>query len=303
MPAGYYANYPPFQPARRRPRQPRRHNLQYLRKQQPQRNPPGIVLAPRTAAASKIQHNWRKNRQMKYNKELKHMETTANTYSLEHQTHNSVRMANGLVLYPSGFNTHNKSFLQGTSDTTIVGSWITKTYLTQKFIINWSSLTAHADLAKGPEFRCRYGYITVTPNKANCSLATASGWQTDVNAMVMRELQESGIDENHLSFARKSRTVKILSDFMIRPKLAWRASDNEAINHDFAPPTNLTINWDKKKLFSKNKTRLAPTADDPIQYVQHHQFVPFVYFSSNNITAAMGSLSIADSSKLYYADS
>jgi hypothetical protein len=211
-------------------------------------------------------------------------------------------MANGIVLYPSGFNTHNKSLLQGTSDSTIIGSWITKKYLTHKFIVNWSSLTNHADTYKGLELRCRYGYITVSPNKANCSLATASAWYTDVNKLVMRELQDSGIDENHLSFAQKSRTVKILGDFMVRPNQRYRAVEETDSHLNASPPKNLTINWDRKMLFSKNKTRLAATSDDPVQYVQHHQFVPFVYFSSNNITANMGSLDIADSSKLYYSD-
>lgn len=303
MPAGYQTN-PRYYPRGQHRQLPGRGRRFAAHKSHPRPQPNPSLAQIR--AAQMIQRNFRKNKQMKYNKELKHMETTTQNHNLEHQTKNSTRMANGVVLYPSGFNATQKSLLQGTSDTTIVGSWIAKSYLTHKFIVDWASLTAHADLNKGMELRCRYGYICVSPHKANCSLTTASGWQTDVNAMVMRELQDSGIDENHLSFKKKSRTVKILGDFMVRPKLHFRPSDNDYdgdSGSDFAPPNNLTIKWDNKKFFSKVKTRLAATAETPPQYVQHHQWVPFVYFSSNNITANMGSLTISDSSKLYYGDS
>ncbi len=239
-----------------------------------------------------------------YNKELKSVESTTVSHTLSHQTKTSSRMANGIVLYPVGFNSGSHSFANGSSDGQIIGSWASMTYLTHKFIVDWSSLSSHADLGKGLELRCRYGYITVTPNKANCSLASANAWQTAVDSMVIRELQDSNIDENHLSFAHKSRTVKILGDFMVRPNLYHRVSDNDNVSGttaDFAPPKNLTINWDKKKLFMKRKTKLAKT-DDAEMLVLHHVFVPFVYFSSNNITANMGDITISDSSKLWYHD-
>jgi hypothetical protein len=195
--------------------------------------------------------------------------------------------------------------VNGTADGEVVGSWITLKYLTHKFIVDWSSLTAHADLSKGLELRCRYGYITLTANKADCSLTTAAGWQTALDTMVLRALQDSNIDENHLSFAKKSRTVKILGDFMVRPNMYQRVADNDNVSGstaDFAPPKNLTINWDRKKLFMKRKTKLAKTSDTSPKLVLHHVFVPFVYFSSNNITENMGDLTISDSSKLWYCD-
>ncbi len=240
-------------------------------------------------------------RRMQYNKELKSTTSTTVSHTLSHQTKTSARMENGIVLYPVGFNSGSHSFANGPSDGQVIGNWITMKYLTHKFIVDWSSLTAHSDLSKGLELRCRYGFITVSANKANCVLTSAANWQAAVNTMVLRELQDSNIDDNHLSFSHKSRTVQIVGDFMVRPKLYNRVADNDhQATADFAPPSNLTIKWDRQKLFMKRKTKLQK--DDTDLLVLHHVFIPFVYFSSNNITANMGDLTISDSSKLWYCD-
>lgn len=260
--------------------------------------------AGKQRAAVKIQRNFRRYKKMKYNKELKSLETITHTHTLQHQAASGSQMENGLLLYPTMWNPTNHSLLQGTTEQSILGTWITPVYLTQKFIVNWSSLTHHADLSRGLELRCRYGFITVSPYKADCSLNTAATWVGDVNKLVVKELTASHINDNHLTFSKKSRTVQILGDFMVRPNLNIRVADGHTGSTplDFAPPNNLTIRWDRKKFFLKRKTRLTATADDPKQYVAHNQWIPFVYFSSNNITQNMGSLSIADSSKFYFSD-
>jgi hypothetical protein len=213
-------------------------------------------------------------------------------------------MANGVLAYPAGFAAGHYIFTQGVSQNAqVMGQYLTPQYLTQKFIVNWASLTHHANLNYGLELRCRYGYIKCTPNKANILLD--GSWQTNVNELVCRELQQSGIDDNFLTFTQKSRTVEMLGDFMVRPSLDKRPvvyDSNSSADARFAPPNNLTIKWDNKKLFSKTKRKMANIATTT-DYVLHHSYVPFVYFSSDNIDAAMGSLTIHTSSKFYYSDS
>lgn len=295
-------------PGKYHPRQPRRtHRFsKRMDTKLPQRLPPGIKLAPRTKAAVAIQRNFRKNRQIKYNKEIKSMEAPGQTYTLSKQAKSSSQMENGLVLYPAPFHADHYKFSQAVgANAAVIGTWLTPQYLTQKFVVDWASLTHHEDLNKGLELRCRYGYIKCTAHKANISLD--ANWQSNVNVLVCRELQNSGIDDNFLTFTKTSRTVHMLGDFMVRPNLNQRPA---VYQHDnvttaearFAPPTNLTIRWSNKKMFSKDKRRLAKI-DSATDYVLHHNFIPFVYFSCDNITTNMGDLTIAQSSKFYYEDS
>lgn len=302
MPGPYYSHRP------RRPGRARTRLGPLTKRRAPMRNPPGVSLHPHTKAAIAIQRNFRRNRRLKYNKEVKTMTELGSVNTLQKQAASATQMANGVLIYPVPFNAAHHTFAAGvSSDSQVIGGWLTPQYLTQKFVVNWASLTHHSDLNLGLELRCRYGYITVTAQKANIDLD--SNWQTNVNKMVCRELQESGIDDNHLVFSKKSRTVKILGDFMVRPSLNRRPvvyqkddEDADSSNAMFAPPNNLTIKWDKKKMFSKQKRRVSNIASTTT-YVLHNSWVPFVYFSADNITTNMGSLDIHSSSKFYYSDS
>jgi hypothetical protein len=246
-------------------------------------------------------------RRMKYNKEVKSIHQTVTTETVEHQTANADRMANGVVIYPAPFHRLFHEFTSGTTcDAEIIGCWLTPYALSQKFVVDWASLTHHADLNKGLELRCRYGYVKNTTHKAGVDLD--ADWQLNMNKMVIRELQNSGIDDNFLSYTKRSRSIAILGDFMVRPNLNKRPvvyDDNTAGVKDvrFAPPNNISINWTNKKLFSKQKRRVSPLTNAPTKHVMSASWVPFVYLCADNITANMGSLDIATSSKFYYTDS
>ena len=187
----------------------------------PQSNPVHWQMSQGTAAAVKIQRNFRKAKQLKYNKEVKTMLEQTTTQTVQHQTESSSQMANGVLVYPAPFHASHHAFTAGVgADSQVIGGWLTPQYLTQKFVVNWASLTSHADLNKGLELRCRYGYIKSTGQKAD--IALDANWQANINKMVCRELQASNIDDNYLIFSQKSRTVEILGDFMVRPSLDKR---------------------------------------------------------------------------------
>lgn len=244
---------------------------------------------------------------MSYNREIKTVEQSSIPALVTHQSESATQMANGVVIYPAPFHASHHEFTSGTTcDAEVIGCWLTPQYLTSKLVVDWASLTKHEDLNKGLEVRLRYGYITVTPHKANIDLD--ANWQANVNKMVCRELQSSGIDDNFLVFTKKSRTVQMLGDFMVRPNLRQRAVVYNADNTTtaearFAPPNNIAIQWDKKKMFSKQKRRVTPLSHAPTKHVLHNSWVPFIYVSADNITANMGDLSIYTSSKFYYTDS
>lgn len=244
---------------------------------------------------------------MKYNKEVKSVHQDVVTETVEHQTANADRMANGVVIYPAGFHRLHHEFTSGTTcDAEIIGCWLTPFALSQKLVVDWASLTHHEDLNKGLELRLRYGYVKNTTHKAGVALD--ADWQLNMNKLVIRELTNSGIDDNFLSYTKKSRSLAILGDFMVRPNLNKRPvvyDDNTAGVKEarFAPPNNISINWTNKKMFSKDKRRVSPLTSSPTKHVLANSWIPFVYLCADNITANMGSLDVATSSKFYYTDS
>lgn len=246
--------------------------------------------------------NAKKINRMKYTNEIKSLEMTTQTYTLQHQAKVAgTAMANGVVI-PIGLgNSHMPNLTQGTGADDLVGVWHMPRYCVSRYIINWSSLTAHAHLNKGLELRCRYGVVCNTGHKHGAALTSNDNWCTDINKMIHNELQDSGLDDNFLTFSKRNRAIKLLGDFMVKPKLANRVADVDEIAHgpDFAPPKNIQIDWHKKKYFPRQKQRMTSATDC---FVPNNTWQGFIYFSSNNITAEMGSLDIHTSCKYYFSD-
>ena len=217
-------------------------------------------------------------------------------------------MKNGLVIYPAPFNVHTPLVTQGSGADDIIGEWIQPRYLVQRLVINWASLHAgdHVDTAtKGLQVRVRYGFICSTGHKYGASLATSYAvWAADINKLVMKELQNSGIDDDFTTFSKRNRTVKMVGDFIVKPNLRNRVADLELLGTAghvllYAPPKNIQIDWHKQKLFPRQKQRMTHCHNG---YCMNNTWVPFVYLSSPNITSGMGNLDIQNSSKFYYTD-
>lgn len=286
-----------------KPRHPkaskRAGNKRQFKRYQPQANPPYWQMNRRTAAAAKIQSNWRKNRKMKATREVKSVEMTTRTYQLSHGAKGAEAMANGVVIPVGLMNTHMPNLTQGTGENDLLGVWHMPRYCVTRYIINFASLTAHAALDKGLEVRCRYGFIKNTGHKSEARLTSNNDWAQDINKLIHHELQSSGIDDNFLTFSKRNRAVHVLADFMIRPNLNHRVADTDSVNSDFAPPYNLQIDWHTKKGFPRSKQRLTSATD---AFVPNNTWIGWVYFSSNNIQVADGDLDIHTSCKYYFSD-
>lgn len=239
---------------------------------------------------------------MKYQREIKTSEMTTQTYTVSHSAKTDTQMANGQIILPGPWNEHAPKLVQGVGcDDNLVGCWLTPRYCVQRFILNFASLTGHADLSKGVEFRCRYGFIKNTGHKSDARVDSYAHWCDDINKLVHAEIQSSGMDDNFLTFSKRNRAVVVTGDFMIRPSLNRRVADTDSQNHDFAPPRNIEIKWDRQKLFPTNqKQRMTHVGD---AYVMNNSYIPWIYYSSNNITTNMGALDIHTSSKFYFSDS
>lgn len=239
---------------------------------------------------------------MRVQREIKSIEMTSQTYTVSNSASGEQQMTNGVLFYPGPWNTHSPKLEQGTGCTNnVIGCFLTPRYCVQRMIINFASLTGHADLSKGVEFRCRYGFVKNTGMKVEAAKTSVANWCTSIDKMVHKQIQDSGMDDNFLTFSQRNRAVSIVGDFRLKPDLRRRVADTDSQNHDFAPPKNIQIDWHKKKGFPTNKKQRVTSATDG--YVLHNTWVPFVYISSNNITTNMGALDIHTSSKFYFTDS
>jgi hypothetical protein len=220
-------------------------------------------------------------------------------------------MANGQVFYPCGFNSLTSYIGQGTGCSALIGCFIRPLYCTQKFKISFKGLDLDKTVVNsGLKLRCRSGWIRNTGAKAGASVSTTStAWQNLINVMVHKELQDADFDADYLQFTRKNRNIMVVKDSFLKPKLNQRVgvdagdlTGNTAVE-SYAPEICFTINWDKTRGWLRNKTRLEPTGSHPTQLVLHNQFIPFVYFSCEQLTNVNeGHIEVKSSSRYYFTD-
>lgn len=243
-------------------------------------------------------------------REVKHIETEADSKNVQFTASGSTQMPNGQVFYPCGFNHLTSHISQGTGCTALIGCFIRPLYCTQKFKISFKGLDLDKTVANsGLKLRCRSGWIRNTGAKAGASVSTdSSAWQNLINVMVHKELQDADYDADYLQFTRKNRNIMIVKDSFLKPRLNQRMGTDDAgaggvAVDSFAPEICFTINWDKTKGWLRNKTRLEPTGSHPTQLVLHNQFVPFVYFSCEQLTNTnQGYIEVKSSSRYYFTD-
>lgn len=238
-------------------------------------------------------------------REVKHIHTGTTDHELKFIAKSSSQMKNGVVLFPAGFNSVTTHISQGVGCDQLLGCWVRPLYCTHKFTINFSEL----DMTKtacnsGLRVRARSGWIKNTGQKSGCGLdGSATAWQSALNIMVHKELQESNMDEDYLSFERKSRNILIHKDSYLKPKLNQRVAAHGHIGGEmFAPEINFTINWNKTRGWLRNKTRLEPTHSHSDQLVLHNMWIPFIYFSCDALASDSGNILIQDASKFYFSD-
>jgi hypothetical protein len=122
--------------------------------------------------------------------------------------------------------------------------------------------------------------------------------------MVIAELQAADLDADYLTFRQRSRNVMIVKDSYIKPRLTQNmgAPDSLGSSDISAPEVNFSINWDKTKGFPRQKTRLHPTGASATTLVLHNHWIPFVYWSCDQLTANTGTISVTSSSRYYFTD-
>ncbi len=275
-----------------------------FQKRRPQRRPRKFKKKPA------YKHGKKTAPKLYSTREVKHIETASDSKNVAFVASGQTQMPNGQVFYPCGFNTDLSHLSQGTGCHGLVGCFIRPLYLSQKFKISFSGLDLDQEVANsGLKLRCRSGWIRNTGAKCGASVSTDSAaWQNLINVMVHKELQDADYDADYLQYTRKNRNIMIVKDSFLKPRLNQRmgsdpAGAGSAALNSYAPEICFTINWDKTKGFLRNKTRLEPTGSHPTQLVLHNQFIPFVYFSCEQLTATnQGHIEIKSSSRYYFTD-
>lgn len=249
-------------------------------------------------------------------REVKHIETAADSENVAFVAGGTGQMQNGCLLFPAGFNSHTPHVPQGIGCNALIGCWIRPLYCSQKFDIDFSTLDLNkAPVHKGLRLRCRSGWIRNTGAKCGAldnASTTSAQWQVIIKNMVVKELQDADVDSNYLEYTRKSRNVMMVKDSFLKPKLTQRMGvdtpdegSQTTPNDMFAPHINFTINWDKTKGWLRNKTRLEPSHVEhtDAHLVLNNTYIPFVYFSCEHLTNTNeGHITIKSSSRYYFSD-
>ena len=243
---------------------------------------------------------------LQVSREVKHIATPVESVIVAAHVQDSANMENGKLMYPCGFNADQPHINQGTGCNALIGCFIRPLYCTQKFQVQFDALDySHADTNKGLRLRCRSGWVRNTGAKSGSSTTgTAAAWQAHINYMVLTELQAADLDADYLTFRQRSRNVMIVKDSYIKPKLNQNmgAPDGLGTTDICAPEVNFTINWDKTKGFPRTKTRLVPTGSAPTSLVLHNHWIPFTYWSCDQLTANTGTIQVLSSSRYYFTD-
>lgn len=249
-------------------------------------------------------------RRMRYNQEIKSVEhTTSSFHKLEYMAGSDTKGPNSsLVLLPGLFEKTTlaptaKYLVQGTDEDEVVGRWISPAYAySQKFVLNYQTLTAAASKMPSPNVTCIYGYIKATGEKISADLTTMGSWTTDIRNQVLEQLFSSGFDSHHCAYRELNRNVKVIKKFVIKPKnsqhkVGWSGQTAVGSDQTFAPNTNLTIKYNLPKW----KTRLEKTGDDYL--VPHQLWIPFTLFFVDSLsTTDEGYIGIETSSKFWFKD-
>lgn len=239
-------------------------------------------------------------------REVKHIETVVETKHVVHSAIGSTTMPNGILFYPAGFNSVTNHIPQGVGCHALVGCFMRPLYCSQKFTIDFQSLDwTKQQVNSGLRLRCRSGWIRNTGKKYNAALTSATDWVNDIQKMTHETLQAADMDADYLQYVQKSRNIMMVKDSFLKPRLDQRMGYGDHVDSHAttAPRINFTINWDQTRGWLRNKTRLEPMQDDNTKLVLHNQFVPFVYFSCENLSAVSdGHIVIKSSSRYYYTD-
>lgn len=250
-------------------------------------------------------------RRMRYNAEIKSVEqSTSSFHKLEFMAGSDTKGPNNsLVLLPGLYEktslapTQSPYLKQGTDEDEVVGRWITVAYpYSQKFTINYQSLTAKDNLMPSPNITVIIGMVKNTGEKISADLTTMGSWTTDIRELVLKQLYDSGFDSHHCSYREQNRNLKILHRYTVKPKPAqhkvgWNGSQGAQSDNTWSPNNNLTVRFQ----FPRWKTRLEKTGDDYL--VPNNTWIPFTLFMADSLsTLDQGYVGIETASKFWFKD-
>ncbi len=251
----------------------------------------------------------RKFNRMSYNKEVKSVEqSTSTNHKLEYLVGDATKGPNNsLVLLPGLFEKTTLAtqvyLKNGLNDQEVIGRWVRPAYgYNQKFTIDWKTMKSNNGIMPSPNITCIAGFIKNTGDKIDADITTMGSWTTDIRALVLKELVDSGFDSHHCSYTSRNRNLKILSKYVVKPrdaphKVGWSGAEHADSDNTFSPNTNLTINYPVPKF----KTKLEATGDDYL--VLNNLWIPFCLFVADSFTTLdEGYISIQTASKFYFTD-
>jgi hypothetical protein len=176
---------------------------------------------------------------------------------------------NSLLFLPSMFSQHHTVKDSADHDHTIEGTWVKFVYGSKsKFRVSFNGIANHADNYGGLNLMCHHGVCKITMEKLNSGhgYATAADFESAVLTLLKKELFNSGVTSDFLSFSQQNRNIKITSSFRVRPNRNDMILDDHSLhtaNHQnqlsFPPPKLITINHAVPKM----KTKINKSAEVP----------------------------------------
>lgn len=319
MTAGYWVNAPPYSSFRRKPRQPRRTH-QFRKRSDtrgPMSNPP--VNISRNLAAQTIQRKFRQKRYVP-KKPISHgtecyqlrlakqsLTLTANTGSTLNGPKNSV------ILPCSAFSQHTTCVDSNGTAYTVLGNYI-------KFVYDWSTkircsfqnITNHADNKMGLLLRCHHGVVKIPVSKrvAGTGFASQLKFEEEVLKILKEQLFESNVTSDFLEYTVKNRNIIVNSSFDVRPYRNNMIRVDSLVHTNTVPSTTDTISsatfppprcYKVKHPTPKQKTRLGFSSDHSFP-LPENLWIPWVMFTSDQLTSNSGYFDIDYSSRAYFTD-
>lgn len=325
MPGGYWANYPPFQPGRRQPRQlpgRGRRTSMYTKGRAPLAPPPGIVLSKQTQAAHTIQRAFRKKRfvpkkPISVGTEIFQFRLATQSSTVAYQAASeSDGPKNSKILMPAGFSQHTTCVDSDNANYTLHGHFLKPVYdYVTKLRVSFKNIAHHSDNQAGLNLRVYHGYIKMSENKITSGSVPSSqaAFESTCLSAIKQELFKSNVTSDPLEFERKNRNVVVLGSFDVRPdrRRMIRMDGITSVttvtppgtetgsfkSYNVPPPKVYTI----KHMTPKMKTRIEKAADHSFPCLTN-LWIPWVMLASPQLTSNSGHFDVEHSSRMYFTD-
>lgn len=211
---------------------------------------------------------------------------------------------NSVIILPAGFDQNSVSKNADGNEYIPAGTWIKPVYgWTTKLRISFNHISKH--LTTGAICRVHHGVMKIAPSKFGASVATKPDFEAAVLTKLKEVLFMSEINADYLSYAKKSREIKINGSFAVYPNRNHMIRDDhdlatasEQLSLTFPPPRCFTIHHDVPEM--KTKIHTSGTSDRDV--LLENLWVPWTMVSCERLESDSGYFFIENSSRMYYTD-